>query len=83
MTIFMDGFYQGVNYYNEQNDTDVQVVGWDGETGSFTGGFEAGPEAKTVAQNIIDQGVDVLLPVGSRSTSRVCRPSRSPAVTSH
>src|SRR5690606_27611445 len=29
-----------------------------------TGGFEAGPEAKTVAQNIIDQGVDVLLPVG-------------------
>ena len=64
VTIFMDGFYQGVNYYNEQNDTAVEVVGWDGETGSFTGGFEAGPEAKTVAQNIIDQGVDVLLPVG-------------------
>lgn len=64
VTIFMDGFYQGVNYYNEQNSTAVEVVGWDGTTGSFTGGFEAGPEAKTVAQNIIDQGVDVLLPVG-------------------
>ncbi|WP_460785342.1 BMP family lipoprotein [Microbacterium tumbae] len=64
VTIFMDGFSQGVNYYNEQNGTDVAVVGWDGETGSFTGGFEAGPEAKTVAQNIIDQGVDVLFPVG-------------------
>lgn len=64
VTIFMDGFYQGVNYYNEQNDAAVEVVGWDGSTGSFTGGFEAGPEAKTVAQNIIDQGVDVLLPVG-------------------
>jgi len=64
VTIFMDGFYQGVEYYNEQNGTDVAVVGWDGSTGSFTGGFEAGPEAKTVAQNIIDQGVDVLLPVG-------------------
>ncbi|MGL3151113.1 BMP family lipoprotein [Microbacterium sp. A82] len=64
VTIFMDGFYQGVNYYNEQNGTAVEVVGWDGSTGSFTGGFEAGPEAKTVAQNIIDQGVDVLLPVG-------------------
>lgn len=64
VTIFMDGFYQGVNYYNEQNGTAVEVVGWDGTNGSFTGGFEAGPEAKTVAQNIIDQGVDVLLPVG-------------------
>jgi basic membrane protein A len=64
VTIFMDGFYQGVNYYNEQNGTAVEVVGWDGATGSFTGGFEAGPEAKTVAQNIIDQGVDVILPVG-------------------
>lgn len=64
VTIFMDGFYQGVNYYNEQNGTAVTVVGWDGKTGSFTGGFDAGPEAKTVAQNIIDQGVDVLLPVG-------------------
>ncbi|MGW8481588.1 BMP family lipoprotein [Microbacterium sp. NPDC055903] len=64
VTIFMDGFYQGVNYYNEQNGTSVSVVGWDGSTGSFTGGFEAGPEAKTVAQNIIDQGVDVIFPVG-------------------
>lgn len=64
VTIFMDGFYQGVNYYNEENGTAVEVVGWNGSTGSFTGGFDAGPEAKTVAQNIIDQGVDVLLPVG-------------------
>lgn len=64
VTIFMDGFKQGVDYYNETKGTDVSVIGWDGETGSFTGGFSAGPEAKTVAQNIIDQGVDVLLPVG-------------------
>ncbi|WP_105566153.1 BMP family lipoprotein [Microbacterium halophytorum] len=64
VTIFMDGFKQGVDYYNEEKGADVQVVGWDGSTGTFTGGFEAGPEAKTAAQNIIDQGVDVLLPVG-------------------
>ncbi|WP_110588446.1 BMP family lipoprotein [Microbacterium suaedae] len=64
VTIFMDGFKQGVDYYNSEKDTEVEVVGWDGETGSFTGGFEAGPGAKSVAQNIIDQGVDVLLPVG-------------------
>src|SRR5690606_7821612 len=41
-----------------------QVVGWDGSTGSFTGGFEPNQAAKTTAQNIIDQGVDVLFPVG-------------------
>ena len=64
VTIFMDGFLQGVNHYNEVKGTDVSVVGWDGETGSFTGGFEANQDAKTVATNILDQGVDVLLPVG-------------------
>ena len=64
VTIFMDGFKQGVDYYNEQNGADVQVIGWDGKTGTFTGGFEAGPDAKNAAQNIIDQGADVLLPVG-------------------
>lgn len=64
VTIFMDGFKQGVDYYNKTKGKDVQVVGWNGETGSFTGGFEANQDAKTTAQNIIDQGVDVLLPVG-------------------
>lgn len=64
VTIFMDGFKQGVDYYNQENGANVAVVGWDGKTGSFTGGFEANQDAKTVATNIIDQGVDVLLPVG-------------------
>ncbi|GAA1545229.1 basic membrane protein A [Microbacterium ginsengiterrae] len=60
VTIFMDGFKQGVEYYNEENDASVEVFGMT----SFTGGFEAGPEAKSTAENIINQGVDVLLPVG-------------------
>lgn len=64
VTIFMDGFKQGVDYYNTEKGTSVEVVGWDGSTGSFTGGFEPNQDAKTVAQNIIDQGVDVLFPVG-------------------
>ncbi|MGW8565147.1 BMP family lipoprotein [Isoptericola sp. NPDC055881] len=65
VTIFMDGFKQGVEYYNETKDAKVEVVGFNGgEDGSFTGGFEANETAKTTAQNIIDQGVDVLLPVG-------------------
>ncbi len=66
VTIFMDGFAQGVAYYNEQNAAAVQVLGWtgDGETSTFTGGFEANDVAKTTAQNFIDQGADILLPVG-------------------
>ncbi|WP_424419849.1 BMP family lipoprotein [Microbacterium sp.] len=64
VTIFMDGFKQGVEYFNKENSKSVAVVGWDGKTGSFTGGFEANQDAKTVATNIIDQGVDVLFPVG-------------------
>ena len=42
VTIFMDGFKQGVDYYNKVKGTSVQVVGYEGgDKGSFTGGFEA------------------------------------------
>lgn len=66
VTIFMDGFAQGVDKYNEDNGTTVKVVGWDraAKDGSFTGGFEANDTARQTAQAIIEQNVDVLLPVG-------------------
>ncbi|XNQ55085.1 BMP family ABC transporter substrate-binding protein [Agrococcus sp. 1P02AA] len=66
VTIFMDGFVEGAEYFNEQNDADVQILGWDaeGQSGSFTGSFSAGVEAKAMAQTYIDQGADVLMPVG-------------------
>ncbi|ANH36695.1 Membrane lipoprotein TmpC precursor [Nocardioides dokdonensis FR1436] len=64
VTIFMDGFRQGVEYYNEQKDAKVKVVGWDGKNGSFTGGFEANEKATNTAKQLIDQDVDVILPVG-------------------
>jgi basic membrane protein A len=64
VTIFMDGFVQGVKYYNTQKGKNVQVVGWDGKNGLFTGGFSANDTAKGDAQQLLDQGVDVILPVG-------------------
>ncbi len=67
VTIFMDGFAQGVAYYNSENGTAVQVLGYDPaspDTATFTGGFEANDVAKSTAQNFIDQGADILLPVG-------------------
>lgn len=67
VSIFSDGFAQGVAYYNTQKKTSVKVLGYDPatpDTYTVTGGFEANDAAKTVAQNFIDQGADVLLPVG-------------------
>ena len=66
VTIFMDGFADGVAYYNTKNSAAIKVVGWNvaSQTGSFTGGFAAGVEAKTAAQSLIDQNADVIFPVG-------------------
>jgi len=66
VTIFMDGFVDGVAKYNEDKGVDVQTFGWDvaAQDGAFTGGFAANDGAKQVAQGILDQGVDVILPVG-------------------
>ncbi len=63
VTIFMDGFLHGVNYYNETNGTTVKVLGWDGETGAFTGDFNDQTKGQSTAQGFIDQGADIILPV--------------------
>ncbi|GAA1749841.1 BMP family lipoprotein [Agromyces humatus] len=64
VSIFMDGFKQGVDYYSSEKGKAVTVLGWDGTDGLFTGGFEANDTARQTAQSLIDQNVDVLLPVG-------------------
>ncbi|KRC60509.1 hypothetical protein ASE14_05715 [Agromyces sp. Root81] len=64
VSIFMDGFKQGVDYYNEEKGKGVTVLGWDGTDGLFTGGFEANDTARQTAQGLLDQNVDVMLPVG-------------------
>ncbi|WP_030143485.1 BMP family lipoprotein [Mycetocola saprophilus] len=66
VTIFMDGFADGVKYFNEQKGKDVQVRGWnvDTQNGSFTGDFAANDTAKQVAAGLIEQNVDVIMPVG-------------------
>ncbi len=65
VTIFMDGFAAGVEYYNEQKDADVQVLGWNREAknGSFTGDFENQAAGKTNTTNFINEGADVIMPV--------------------
>jgi basic membrane protein A len=83
VTIFMDGFVDGVNYYNQQKSKNVKVVGWnvDKQNGAFTGGFDANDKAKNTAQGIIDQGADVIMPVGGpiyTSAASAIRDSKKP-----
>ncbi|MCU1516310.1 MAG: hypothetical protein JWQ75_1031 [Pseudarthrobacter sp.] len=65
VTIFMDGFADGVKYYNEKKGTDVKVLGWDkaAKDGSFTGDFEKQDVGKQLTQNFLDQGADIVMPV--------------------
>jgi basic membrane protein A and related proteins len=65
VTIFMDGFSQGVDYYNKQKSTDVQVLGWDAakQDGQFTGDFDDIKGGQRTAEGLISQGADIVFPV--------------------
>ncbi len=65
VTIFMDGFWEGVQYWNEQKDDEVQVVGWDekAQSGSFTDDFEDKIAGQDTADNLMSQGADIIFPV--------------------
>ena len=61
----MDGFADGVAKYNETKGKDVKVLGWDKakQDGSFTGNFDNQDDGKKLAQNLIDEGADIIMPV--------------------
>lgn len=65
VTIYMDGFAQGVQYYNQQQKKNVQVLGWDPakQDGDFTNDFANPALGLTEAKNLISQGADVIFPV--------------------
>jgi basic membrane protein A len=68
VTLFMDGFVDGVAKYNEVHGTAVQALGWDKATqdGVFTGDFEDINKGLVTTQGFIDQGADVILPVAGQ-----------------
>jgi basic membrane protein A len=65
VTIYMDGFYDGVQYYNSKHGTHVQVIGWNEGTqkGSFTGDFTNQTKGQTLTQTFITEGADIIFPV--------------------
>jgi len=65
VTIYMDGFWDGVQYYNSKHGTHVQVLGWSepGQNGSFTGDFTNQTKGQTLTQTFISEGADIIFPV--------------------
>jgi basic membrane protein A len=65
VTIYMDGYWDGVQYYNQKHGTHVQVLGWNAQTqkGSFTGDFVNQTKGQTLTQTFISEGADVIFPV--------------------
>lgn len=65
VTVFMDGFADGVAAYNKAKGTNVQLLGWDkaSQNGSFTQSFDDQTLGKEQAQQFISQGADIIMPV--------------------
>lgn len=69
VTIYMDGYWEGVQYYNKQNSKSVAVLGWNEQSqdGSFTNSFTDQTQGTQLANNFINQGADVIFPVAGGS----------------
>ena len=65
VTIYMDGFWDGVQYYNQHNHASVKVLGWNEKTqrGSFTGDFTNQTKGQSLTQTFISDHADVIFPV--------------------
>jgi basic membrane protein A len=59
--IFIVGYENGVNYYNEQKGKNV------GFSGVYVGDFEAADQGKIVGNSLIDEGADVIFGVGGKT----------------
>jgi basic membrane protein A len=65
VTIFMNGFAAGILKYNQDNGSNVQLLGWDPvkQNGTFTGDFENQDNGRRVTEDLISEGADIILPV--------------------
>jgi len=65
VTVFMDGFADGVAYYNKQKSKSVTVLGWDKakQNGTFSEDFGNQAKGKAITNTFVAQGADVIFPV--------------------
>jgi basic membrane protein A len=65
VTIFMDGFADGVKHYNTVKGRNVQVLGWNKATqkGTFADDFTNQIKGKQISDTFVAQGADIIFPV--------------------
>ena len=66
VTIFEDGYYAGVQYYNKVHTTKVAVLGWDPahpDKGLAAGGFTDQTKGKDLGNSLLQEGADIIMPV--------------------
>ncbi len=65
VTIYMDGFWDGVQYYNKVHHKNVTVLGWSEKTqkGTFAGSFTNLGAGQQIANTFINEGADIIFPV--------------------
>jgi basic membrane protein A and related proteins len=66
VTIYMDGFWEGVQYYNKTDNKSVQVLGWDERNqkgGTFAQSFTDQNKGRSITQAFVQQGADIIFPV--------------------
>lgn len=68
VTRFMDGYYAGIKYWNQEKKANVTLLGWDApkQTGNFVNGDNPWGDAakgEQLAGGFVDQGADVVGPV--------------------
>jgi basic membrane protein A len=73
VTIYMDGYWEGVQYYNKQKNKHVQVLGWNEKNqkgGTFVPGnnpFGDPNGGQSISQTFVNQGADIIFPVAGGS----------------
>lgn len=69
VTIYMDGFWEGVQYFNKTKSKSVKVLGWNEKTkkGTFSASFTDQNKGKSVSQSMASQGADIIFPVAGGS----------------
>ena len=65
VTIYEDGFWDGVQYYNQKHHKNVTVLGWSEKTqkGTFAGSFTDLGAGQRIANTFISEGADIIFPV--------------------
>ncbi|MBS1860622.1 MAG: BMP family ABC transporter substrate-binding protein [Actinobacteria bacterium] len=66
LTLYMDGYVDGVDYYNKTHGTQVKVLGWNkaSQSGTFVGSFTDQAKGEQIVNDFIGQGADVILTLG-------------------